>query len=190
MPQIRVLEGDAEVVAASEGPFDLIFSRHGVMFFPDPVRAFQTFGRASTPGASLVFSSFRDWASNPWASELASAAAGEVLPSPGREAGGFAFADPDHVLEILGSSEWAEAEPQAVDFQYVAAEGDDAVSQAFSFFAEIGPASRLVQSLPEVERSAALERMRGVVQSHFDGRAVVFPAAAWIWRAKTGSTAF
>jgi SAM-dependent methyltransferase len=189
MPQIHVLEGDAEVVAASEGPFDLIFSRHGVMFFPDPVRAFRTFRGASTPGASLVFSCFRDWAPNPWGSELASAAAGKVLPAPGREPGAFAFADPDHVLEILGSSGWADAEPRAIDFQYVAAESDDAVDRAVSFFAEIGPASRLVQSLPKGERLAALERMRGVVESHFDGRAVAFPAAAWVWQAKAGSAA-
>ena len=40
---IEVVHGDAEVAAAELGPFDLIFSRHGVMFFPDPVRAFRSF---------------------------------------------------------------------------------------------------------------------------------------------------
>ena len=183
-PGIRVLLGDAEALGPCEGPFDLIFSRHGVMFFADSVGAFRSLRRAANPGASLIFSCFRDWASNPWASELASAAAGNALPAPGRESGGFAFADPDYVLEILSSSGWAEAEPQAVDFQYVAAEGDAAVEHAFSFFAEIGPASRIVQSLPEGERAGALERMRSVIENQFDGAAVAFPAAAWIWRAK------
>jgi SAM-dependent methyltransferase len=183
MNRVRVLEGDAEAVAADECPFDVIFSRHGVMFFPDPVRAFRTFREAANTGAALVFSCFRDWAANPWASELASAAAGKTLPPPGREPSGFAFADPDYVAEILTSSGWMDARPQAVDFTYVAAEGGDAGEQAMAYLAEIGPASRVVQSLPEEERAAALERMRGVIEGHFDGAAVAFPAAAWIWRA-------
>jgi ubiquinone/menaquinone biosynthesis C-methylase UbiE len=43
LQSIRVIAGDAEAVAADEGPFDIIFSRHGVMFFEDPVRAFGGF---------------------------------------------------------------------------------------------------------------------------------------------------
>lgn len=184
---IRVLSGDAEALAATDGPFDLIFSRHGVMFFDDPVRAFRTLRSAANPDTALVFSCFRSWDSNPWASELASAAADRVLPPPGREPNGFAFADPDYVRQILGSSGWTEAQQRAVDFAYVAAEGEDAVEHAMSYLAEIGPASRVVQSLPEQDRSAALHRMRGVIERHFDGDAVVFPAAAWIWSAKAGS---
>ena len=181
---IRVRLGDAEALAEREGPFDLILSRHGVMFFPDPVRAFQNLWRSVRPGGSLVFSCFRSWGANPWASELASAAAGKALPSPGREPSGFAFADPDYVRQILSSSGWRDAELRAVDFRYVAAEGDSAVDHALSYLAEIGPASRVVQSLPEQDRSGALKRMRGVIEQHFDADAVVFSAAAWIWRAK------
>jgi SAM-dependent methyltransferase len=186
-PRMRVLLGDAEALAMSEGPFDLIFSRHGVMFFPDPVRAFRSFRSAAKPGASLVFSCFQSWSLNPWASELASAAAGRVLPPPAREPSGFAFADPDYVLQILDSSGWAQADRQEVAFRYVAGEGENAVDDALSFLADIGPASRVVQSLPEQERSDALERIRGVIEQHVDGAAVVFPAAAWIWRAKASA---
>jgi SAM-dependent methyltransferase len=181
---IRVLLGDAETIAASGGPFDLLFSRHGVMFFQDPVHAFRSFREAANPGASLVFSCFQNWQSNPWASELASAAAGCTVPLPGREPGGFAFADPDYVRQVLSLSGWVEAEPSSVGFRYVAAEGDNAVDNALSFFLEIGPASRVVQSLQEDERSGAIERILSVVEQHFNGKQVAFPAAAWIWRAK------
>ena len=181
---VHVALGDAEDVASSQGPFDLFFSRHGVMFFPDPVRAFRTFRNVANPAGSLVFSCFQSWDSNPWASQLACAAAGRVLPPPGREPSGFAFAEPDYVLEILSSSGWLHAEPRAVAFRYVAGEGEDAVEKASSVLSDIGPASRITQSLPEEERSAARDRMRGVIEQHFDGAAVTFPAAAWIWRAK------
>jgi SAM-dependent methyltransferase len=181
--RIRVVVGDAEQVASEQGPFDLLFSRHGVMFFGDPVRAFGALRRAANPGAAFVFSCFQAWDSNPWASELANAAANRIQPAPGREPSGFAFADPDHVLSILNASGWAEGAPEAVAFDYVAAEGEDAVERALSFMAELGPASRVLQSLRETERGAASERMRRVIERQFDGSAVIFPAAAWIWRA-------
>ena len=188
---VRVVLGDAEEVAAREGPFDLIFSRHGVMFFSDPVRAFRTFRDAASSGGALIFSCFQDWKANTWASELASAAAGRTLPPPGREPSGFAFADPDYLHEILSSAGWAAIEWHPVPFRYVAATGEQAVEEALAFLAEIGPASRIVRELPEQERGGARQRMRGVIERHFNGEAVEFPAAAWIYSARaTGSEPF
>jgi hypothetical protein len=175
--------GDAGAVAASEGPFDLFFSRHGVMFFADPVQAFRTFRGAASPGAALIFSCFQAWELNLWASELASAAAGKALPPPGQEPGGFAFADPDHVLAILRSSGWTDPKYESVRYRYVAGEGENAAADALSFMTDIGPASRILQSLPEEERRDSLDRMQSVIERHLDGTAVTFPAAAWIWRA-------
>ena len=187
MKSVRVLLGDATIVAAEEGPFDLFLSRHGVMFFGDPVGAFRAFRNATIPGAALVFSCFQPWEANPWASELASAVAGRPLPPPGREPSGFAFADPDYVRGILESAGWTDAEPRPAPFRYIAASGDGAVERAMDFLAEIGPASREMLLLPEQERKGALERMREVIERHFDGETVVFPAAAWIWSAKAGA---
>lgn len=184
---IRVVLGDAERVARAEGPFDFYFSRHGVMFFDDPVRAFRSFRDAAAPGAALVFSCFQDWEANPWASELSSAAAGQPLPAPGREPSGFAFAEPGYVEQILSSAGWTAVEARPTPFRYIAGEGDKAVDQALDFLAEIGPASRTMLSLPEHERSAAVNRMRHVIERHLYGRTVEFPAAAWIWRAKADS---
>jgi len=184
MPQIRVLVGDAEELAEDQWPFDLIFSRHGVMFFPDPVAAFRRFRAAANPGASLIFSCFRSWQLNSWAWELTGAAAGAEVPPQDGEPGGFAFADPDYVHDILSASGWDGAPPEPVDFNYVTGEGDDAVGHALSFVLEIGPAARIIQSLPEEERPAAVERIRSVIERRFDGASVSFEAAAWIWTAK------
>jgi SAM-dependent methyltransferase len=180
---VQVVLGDAQAVALERGPFDLIYSRHGVMFFADPVAAFANLRRAATDCARLVFSCFQSWDANPWACELASAAAGHPLPPPGREPSGFAFAEPDYVAGLLAAAGWTRATPQPVEFPYVAAEGEGGVKQAMSFLSAIGPAARTIESLAEEDRAKALQRMREVVERRCEGRRVEFEAAAWIWRA-------
>jgi len=185
LSSVRILLGDAQHVAGRDGPFDLIFSRHGVMFFEDPVAAFRRIRMAANPGASLVFSCFRDWQCNPWASELASAVADQSLPAPGKEAGGFAFADPAYVRQILESTGWSDCEARPTPFRYVAGRGHRAVEQAMDFLTEVGPASRILLTFSDEEREAAKERMRRVLERYQIGDTVEFPAAAWLWSAKS-----
>ena len=177
---VRFVAEDAEKAARDLGPFDLLFSRHGVMFFDDPRRALANLRAGTNSGGRLVFSCFRGWSANPWAAGLASAAAGRDVPPPGREPSGFAFADPDYVAELLGSAGWAEAEPRSLDFDYVAGAPDDAID----FLGELGPAARLLEGLNEEDRAAALVRMRTVVDRHERAGQVIFPGAAWIWTAR------
>lgn len=81
---------------------DTFVSRHGVMFFADPVSAFSNI-RAQAQGRTgrLIFSCFRQVADNPFFVEPAS-----IMPSAGTPAdphapGPLAFADPDRVKSIL-----------------------------------------------------------------------------------------
>ena len=175
---------DAVSAAVRLAPLDLIFSRHGVMFFADPPRAFRTFRDSAAAGAALVFSCFQGWAANPWASELASAAAGRDVPPPGREPGGFAFADQAYARDLLETAGWVEAAPEPVAFTYVVDGAVNPVDDALAFFGALGPASRLLEGLAEDERQAGLERMRAVIARHERNGRVEFPAAAWIWTAR------
>ena len=176
---LRFVCEDAEQAARDRGPFDLVFSRHGVMFFADPVRAFGTLREATKGGGRLVFSCFAGWQANPWAAELASAAADRELPPPGREPSGFAFGDPSYVAGLLVESGWSEAEPRALEFDYDAGSPDEALS----FLAELGPAARVLEELNEAERTPAIERVRELIERRDRGGRVIFPGAAWIWTA-------
>ena len=69
-PNLAFRHGDAATIAHTLPPPDLLVSRHGVMFFADPAPAFAALRKACRPGATLVFSCFRDRADNPWASDL------------------------------------------------------------------------------------------------------------------------
>ena len=161
-------------------PADLLVSRHGVMFFADPVAAFAHLRRTAAPGANLVFSCFRSPAENPWASAIAA-----LLPpvQPGEPAyapGPFAFADPDLVRAILGDSGWKGVDFEAVDFAYIAGQGADPVADAEAFFSVIGPFAQALRALEGEARAIMQRRLRVVLERHASDRLVAFPAAAWI----------
>ena len=86
--------------------------------------------------------------------------------------------------EIFDQSGWSEATVRDVQFEYAAGHGSNPVEEALSFFSELGPSSRVLDSLPDQDRDAATARMRTVLERHHDGGSVIFPAAAWIWSAR------
>ncbi|URW76578.1 methyltransferase domain-containing protein [Sphingomonas donggukensis] len=175
---------DATQAAAGHAPVDLFVSRHGVMFFDDPVAAFTAFHAAAAPDARLVFSCFRDWSLNAFAAELAAAVGGQP-PVPG--AGPFAFAARDHVAAILATAGWRDAQATPVDFAYRAGAGEDPVADALGFFQRIGPAAPILRAADPADRPAMLARLRAVIEARRNGDTIDFPAAAWIWSATAQS---
>lgn len=176
----RFEQGDASRWAGA-ADFDLLVSRHGVMFFDDPVAAFTHLRSLARPGGALVFSCFQSPAKNIWASGLAhlmpGGAADPFAPGP------FAFADERHVAGILTRSGWRDARAQPLAYDYVAGVGDDPAADAVDFFLRIGPTARAFRELDEVGRNRLLEGLRALVHAHHVGDRVSFPAAAWIWSA-------
>lgn len=63
------------------GAHAMAMSRHGVMFFADPVAGFAAIRALLVPGAPFVFSCFQSPARNPWASEVVEAVTG-TPPEP------------------------------------------------------------------------------------------------------------
>ncbi|MFD1788609.1 class I SAM-dependent methyltransferase [Sphingomonas floccifaciens] len=178
--RVRFLTGDALDMAKAQAPFDLLYSRHGVMFFDDPVAAFATLRGAVRPGARLVFSCFRDWRENGFAAAPA-AALGLPAPTPGP--GPFAFADRAQVAAILSAAGWRDAIARPIDFTYRAGAGADPVGDALGFLQRIGPAASALRMRSDAERAVLVERLRAVIERYRSGNTVDFPAAAWIWSA-------
>jgi len=166
--------------ALADGVADLLFSRHGVMFFDDPVAGFAALRRATRPGAAFVFSCFGAYERNPWARETAAAVTGIDPAAPDETPGPFAFADSDRVHRILSASGWR-GEAQAVDYSYFAGQGTSAVEDALAFLSRIGPAAARLRELDSAAREAGLVRLRNLLESRYHDEVVDFPAAAWIW---------
>ena len=176
----RFEQGDASKWAGESG-VDLLVSRHGVMFFADPVAAFAHLLTLVRPGGGLVFSCFRAASLNPWASGLA-----HLMPITSgnpNAPGPFAFADPDHVSAILARAGWREVQNQVLDTDYVAGAGDDPEADAIDYFRRIGPVARALRDMDAPGRERIEQGLADLVRKHRVGDQVIFPAAVWIWSA-------
>ncbi len=163
-------------------PFDAALSRHGVMFFDDPVAAFTHLRSLMAPTAPLAFSCFAARADNLWASEIAELI-GAPLPVDPYAPGPFAFAEAERVHAILNASGWRDATPERIDYRYVAGAGEDPVADALDFFMRIGPAARYIATLDAAARQAMEPRLKAWLDGHVEDGDVRFPASAWLWRA-------
>nr|WP_246616696.1 class I SAM-dependent methyltransferase [Sphingomonas yunnanensis] len=184
--RVVFLVGDAAVVLPTLAPLDLIVSRHGVMFFDDPVASFAAMARAARPGAPLVFSCFRSREENDWANALDAAVGtspdvnGVYTPGP------FGLADRAHTRDILFAAGWRDACVTPHDVKYVVGAGDDPIADALAFFRRIGPAAAALAAAEPDERAAIERRIVAALAPRIRDGAVAFTAAIWIWVARSG----
>ena len=183
-PNLTIVNDDIRHTSAALAPIDMYVSRHGVMFFADPVSAFAGLHAAAAPGARIVFSCFRAADGNTWTHEINHAVTGELPALRGTEPGPFAFADPDYVTDLLGRAGWGDIARTPVDYAHRTGEGTDPVAETLHYFQRIGTAAALLREMPRPDRNAALDRIAAVARRHQHGDTIDFPAQAWIWSAR------
>jgi SAM-dependent methyltransferase len=180
---VRFVAGNAASWTPADGaPFDLIVSRHGVMFFEDPVAAFSHL-HGLAPQGRLLFSCFRAAAENEWMSAMLGIIerhAPDTLAAPPPAVGPFAFAEPARIEEILAGAGFAPPVIKPFDFTFLAGADGAPVADAMAYFRRIGPMARLAASLDEGAREAFLADLAGVAGAHCSEEGVAFRAAAWI----------
>ncbi|HMG47562.1 MAG TPA: class I SAM-dependent methyltransferase [Allosphingosinicella sp.] len=184
---LRFEVADAARWAPARAGFDLIVSRHGVMFFDDPVAAFAHLRALAGADARLVFSCFRRRADNQWVTALRAIFerfAPEALAAPDPPVGPFAFADPARIAAILTAAGFAPPDNRAFDFDFVAGAGEDPVADAVSYFRRIGPFAALLRTLDGRAGEAAIEALTEIAARHRVGSRILFRAAAWLVTAK------
>lgn len=162
---------------------DLLVSRHGVMFFADPVVAFAHLREISAPGARLLFSCFRAWEDNPAFADVA-ALLPAPPPPPSDAPGPFAFSDRGRVKDILSRAGWSEIAFEPLDFAMIVGAGEDPVGDTEAYFARIGPAARALREMTEDQRQVFWQRLRELAQSNLRDGLVSLRAAAWIVSAR------
>ena len=186
----RFRVADASSAELPEGPFDILFSRFGVMFFDDPTGAFAHMRRALRPGGRVAFVCWRGAAENDWVRLPMAAIKGIVPPTapPDPEAPGpFSFADRERVARILTAAGFTDVAIEPFDASIPFGEGgtrdaaiDDAVEMAF----EVGPLSRALADQPDDIRARASAAVRAAFAGRPGERSVMVDGAAWIVMAR------
>jgi SAM-dependent methyltransferase len=174
---------DAGVFPFDAGRYDLITSRFGVMFFPDPETAFSNIYKAGKSGGRMVFLCWRGLPENPWMGAPV-AAAFSVLPAPEKPdpgaPGPFSLADPDRVRRIMDSAGFVDVELTAIDEPL----NVGTVDAALDFMTKMGPAAEPLKDAPPDQRAAAIAAMRAALEQGETADGVVMPSAVWLVEAR------
>ena len=177
--------GDAQGHAL-DGPYDLLISRFGVMFFADTAAAFAHLRRAMRTDGRLAVVCWAEAAANPWFAGPAAAAArvlgAHPAPSDPDGPGPMRFGDAGRLEALLAEAGWREVghRTHATTLDYP---GDaDAVAR---FAAVTGPASRHLREAgaDEMQTAAVTAAIREALAEHAEGDAVRVPATVHVVRA-------
>jgi ubiquinone/menaquinone biosynthesis C-methylase UbiE len=150
---------------------DLVYSRFGVMFFDDPVRAFTNIRGGMKAGGRLVFVCFRSMPESPWFRVPIEAARPHVPPQPPVDPlapGMFSLAREERLGGILTEAGFREMSLKATN---VPIHGKD-TTQSMAFLTNAGPLSALLENASGEQRMRATEAVRNALAANIgaDGR--------------------
>lgn len=167
-----------------DGRFDLCFSRFGMMFFENPVRAMKNIRRALRPGGELMFIVWRSSDYNPWLG-MAKDVVLRFLPEPGEGArscgpGPFSMANTEVVSQQLEIAGFTDIEFEQVDGPVTVG---DSIQDAINFQLAIGPAGEVFreagelaeQQRPEIEKALR----EALVPYQDEAGQIVMPSSSW-----------
>ena len=177
--------GDAATIELD--PVDAVFSRFGVMFFPDPTAAFSHLRSLVRTDGAMAFSCWQDPSTNPWMTVPVMASVPVLgppkLPPPGQP-GPFALASADTIRSVLDEAGWADVEvgDLSVERPYPAG----GARECAEVMSQLHPAlASGIREAPE-RRPELLDAVTEVLRAYERDGEVVFPAAAWIVHATNG----
>jgi SAM-dependent methyltransferase len=153
---VRFVEADVQNSGLEEGPFDLIVSQFGVMFFDEPLVAFRAIRRRLTGKGRFVFSCWQDCERNPWhvRTALRTLLPPPVTPGPGKSpVGPFVLGDDEYVRDLLTDAGFGMIEGTA--HQMVVREAARVVADPAEFPSMGLPDDRRQEALNLVERHLA-----------------------------------
>jgi len=179
---VNLVLADASTHRFSEGAFDLAFSRFGVMFFDNPVKAFANIKRSLRDSGWLTFICWRDLSENPWFFVPLAAAKPYLAPQAQADPespGPLSFADPDRVWRILQQAGFTTIELNRHDTM-MRLSGPNELESAADFATQIGPVSRALAGVDESLRTTVKAAILEVLREYEDAEGVFLPASVWI----------
>lgn len=175
-------QADAQVHRFGTGSFDVVLSQAGVMFFDDPVAAFENIGDAMVPGGRMALLCHRE-PEEPVQRIFRAVAEHLPMPELAEQAPGLAdFADPVRVRELLDRAGFRSISIEPVN--YPSPLGVD-VPDAANFLFE-GQLRDWLVAADGTAKVAARNAVHAALQPLLRSDGVVLPAAGWLitahWR--------
>ena len=175
--------GDAATYSFEAASFDLVFSRFGVMFFADPVTAFQNLRHAMKPSGRLVFLCWRTAQENPWG-VVPMRASQPFLPPmqrPGPEdPGQYSFGDRGRVERILTQAGFAALSFEPIDLMLTL--GKD-IPDVVERIGDFGPLARAFKDAAPEQVAKAKAAVAEALEPHATPNGVQLAGACWLVRA-------
>jgi SAM-dependent methyltransferase len=188
----RLVQADVEVADLGTAAFDAAFSRMGVMFFPDPIRAFANVASALAAGGRLAFVCFQDLAANPLVVVPVLSAAGVLdlgtLPGPG-EPGPFSLADPERIAAILGAAGFEQIVVEPGPDEAVLPGAQDLAAVAERALRQNPATAAAMARVGEDAQAAAIAAAAEALGPYRDGDVVRLGAASWVVSARLADRA-
>ena len=177
---------DVETELNEENFYSSAFSRFGVMFFEDSIKAFTNINRSLKENSNFVFVCWQSPKLNPWQSLSLQVIKEFVdLPSPPeRSPGPFAFADIDYLNSVMVSSNFKEIEIENHRQKITMFRGRS-LEEASVDYLSINPT--LTEILRQSSDSAIREiskSLEKLFEDYSDGNGLHFESATWIVSAK------
>lgn len=184
---LTFIRADAQTYRFPPKKFDVVYSRFGVMFFADPVAAFQNFLRASRPGARLAFVCWQAVTENPWMAVPFMAALQHLpqvqLPNPDAP-GPFAFADREKVQRILAAAGYVQIEFHTVRRELTIGAGEP-LPAVVEFLLQMGPTGKILAGADAELRRRVAESVLEALRPYAGANGVSMMGTAWIVTAET-----
>jgi SAM-dependent methyltransferase len=164
-----------------EGPFDVVVSHFGSMFFDDPVTAFTALYRALRRRGRLVLLTWQGPEHNPWQVEVLRALHPDreapIPPTDGPSP--FGLSDAARVRSVLGTAGFVDIDLEDLRApHWSGADLDDAVRFTATHHAAV------LDGYDEATRRRALDRLRALFEAHHTPDGVLFDSATWLVRAR------
>jgi len=178
---VDFLRADAQVHAFAQQSYDLVFSRFGTMFFPEPVEAFRNLRAALRHGGRAGFACWQGPEANEWAEVPLRAVAGVIeVPEVDTDAPGpFSLCKRDKVERVLHAAGFSAVYVKAVDL-VLPFGGAQTLEQAVSFAKRVGPAAPLIRNADAALQPDLEECLRVALTPYVGERGVWMAASIFV----------
>ena len=175
---------DAQTHPFGEGEFDVLISQFGLMFFDDPVSAFENLHRSLVPGGRLGFVCWRGLEANEWLVMVGDAVGRYTdLPTLGGLDGGpgmFALEQRDETAALLDAAGFGGIEIESLSPSILIG-GGGPVDESVDFLLGMGMVRGLLGRLELHARAEAIDALRSSLGERYEpGVGVRLGSAGWL----------